>query len=284
MEVWVWIQYNGRGAITIWQQEDRRHTHLAEPTLYKHQDIRDPKAFPSLLPKTKTISFHILSKTLSVTRRKSCLSFQTPYFYIYSLFWWLQSEGAVIVHCLMSMLLLFDILKKSDFQMFSIGDMMVIEVWHNVVTMLSDVTSVIGMGSIQTWSILHKLYTPYRNQFVTNINQQIPEMSTPVRYVELSFDNHPLQLSEPSFFPTWELEMWMTPLNTYLPPLSPWPLIGPNSAEARSYWLTPGLSPCVPSVMFTPPQPRHPPAGGKHGKQSELNKMSHWIKGICIIL
>ena len=73
--------------------------------------------------------------------------------------------------------------------MFSIGDVMVIEVWHNVVTMLSDVTSVIGMGSIQTWSILHKLYTPYINQFVTNINQQIPEMSTPVRYVELSFDS-----------------------------------------------------------------------------------------------
>ena len=46
------------------------HAHLAEPTLYKHQDIRDPKAFPSLLPKTKTISFHILSKTLTVTRRK----------------------------------------------------------------------------------------------------------------------------------------------------------------------------------------------------------------------
>ena len=96
---------------------------------------------------------------------------------------------------------------------------MLIEVWHNVVTSNNvawrDVTSVIGMGSIQTWSILlHKLHTPYINQFVTNYNQQIPEMSTPVRSenniwhlypIILYLDRVSIQMSEPPFFPTWDV-------------------------------------------------------------------------------
>ena len=119
-------------------------------------------------------------------------------------------------------------------------------------------------------NILHKLYTPYMNQFVTNIidNQQIPEMSTllvwyindniwrlfPLDFLYLDSFNTTVWASILPILRTWDVNDSIKHLSPAS--VSAWPLIGQDWASARSYWLTP---PCVPSVMFTPPLPRHQP-------------------------